>query len=488
MGLRLEVISKQRQKLRNAAIRDFGPDGGTIGRSLQADWSLPDGDRVLSNRHASIDFRSGSYYIVDTSTNGVYVNDSTDPVGRGNPQRLFSGDIVRIGSYRLRVDIDDTAASEFLASDHIDPVDAAQRVDSPDLTGIDLIEAHQITGVGFDFELDGEEVDTLTPLSYSFKVEDLDVDDLQVDASADDDEDGDDEPAAAPAAAKPTKAKTAPAKAAPAAKSRPTESKPPEKAPAKAGPATKTDASAQPSKKPKAPAKSAGRNRSASGAPAADAGAPGSVGALSFESRMLAAFCKGAGIDTPEYTGKTAEEAMFRLGETFQAMLDGIVESLRLRSAQRTELRQENTVIQPAANNIIKFSASAREALDRILDPKGKEYMDPIDSIRDALDDLNAHQRAMLKALPDVVNQYIEMFDPANLEAQFANSGRNRLLGAANKVRYWDLYKDVYLVMCGEGGEGLPEAFADLMAEAYKREVETTRAKREASRMAESIG
>ncbi len=86
---------------------EFGRSGGTIGRSLESDWVLPDGQRYLSSRHASIDFRSGSYYVVDTSTNGVYVNDAEQPVGRGNPQRLFTGDRIRIGDYEISVEIRD---------------------------------------------------------------------------------------------------------------------------------------------------------------------------------------------------------------------------------------------------------------------------------------------------------------------------------------------------------------------------------------------
>ena len=42
---------------------EFGQTGGTIGRSLESDWVLPDGQRYLSSRHASIDYRSGSYFL-----------------------------------------------------------------------------------------------------------------------------------------------------------------------------------------------------------------------------------------------------------------------------------------------------------------------------------------------------------------------------------------------------------------------------------------
>jgi len=115
---------------------EFGHNGGTIGRSLESDWVLPDGQRYLSSRHASIDFRSGSYYIVDTSTNGVYVNDAEQPVGRGNPQRRFTGDRVRIGEYEMSVEIsDEDDTRETLADDaHVDPVSKAQRVPPPDPT------------------------------------------------------------------------------------------------------------------------------------------------------------------------------------------------------------------------------------------------------------------------------------------------------------------------------------------------------------------
>ena len=106
MGLRLQIISRHRQGLGERGSKEFGHAGGTIGRSLESDWVLPDGQRYLSSRHASIDYRSGSYYIVDTSTNGVYVNDAEQPVGRGNPQRLFAGDRLRIGEYEMGVEIE----------------------------------------------------------------------------------------------------------------------------------------------------------------------------------------------------------------------------------------------------------------------------------------------------------------------------------------------------------------------------------------------
>ncbi len=105
MPLRLAITSYQRQRLKQAGVKEFGTQGGSIGRSLESDWVLQDGARYVSSRHAAIDFRSGSYYIIDTSSNGVYVNDEAKPVGTETPQRLFDGDRLRIGEYEMLASI-----------------------------------------------------------------------------------------------------------------------------------------------------------------------------------------------------------------------------------------------------------------------------------------------------------------------------------------------------------------------------------------------
>ena len=97
MTLKLEIVSEHREIVGDDAVREFNEAGGTIGRSLQNDWILPDPDRYISGRHATIDYRSGAYYLADTSSNGVYVNGDCEPLGKGNPRRLFNGDVIRLG-------------------------------------------------------------------------------------------------------------------------------------------------------------------------------------------------------------------------------------------------------------------------------------------------------------------------------------------------------------------------------------------------------
>ena len=105
MPLRIQVTGKHREALGAAYMHEFKACGGSIGRSLECDWAIPDSKRYVSSRHARVDYQAGAYYLVDLSRNGVFLNGSDAPVGKGNPQRLFDGDKIRIGEYSMEVAI-----------------------------------------------------------------------------------------------------------------------------------------------------------------------------------------------------------------------------------------------------------------------------------------------------------------------------------------------------------------------------------------------
>src|SRR5215813_8922376 len=82
-------------------------DGGAvIGRGTESDWRLPDPERHLSKQHCRIEFRGDRYYLVDTSKNGVFVNDSIEPLRQGNMAELQDGDRLTLGDYELVVRLD----------------------------------------------------------------------------------------------------------------------------------------------------------------------------------------------------------------------------------------------------------------------------------------------------------------------------------------------------------------------------------------------
>lgn len=114
MTLRLRVISGQRRQLAHRDSVQFGASGGTIGRSTDNDWVLPDSRRYVSAHHARIFCRDGQYYLEDISTNGVYVNDAADPLAKQglDAYPLRDGDVLRIGEYQLGVSLEKAQTSD----------------------------------------------------------------------------------------------------------------------------------------------------------------------------------------------------------------------------------------------------------------------------------------------------------------------------------------------------------------------------------------
>ena len=149
MPLKLKITSAHKDLMGEDCSHEFRAGGGTIGRALENDWILPDRDRFISGRHATIDFRSGAYYLADTSTNGVYINDDDEPLGRRHPRRLFDGDRLRMGDFLIAVSIDEGEDLEMPADQ---PESAAPNhlelmvPEEPLKTGIQLLDEEAITG------------------------------------------------------------------------------------------------------------------------------------------------------------------------------------------------------------------------------------------------------------------------------------------------------------------------------------------------------
>jgi type VI secretion system FHA domain protein len=450
MPLRLQIISRHRQGLGERSTKEFGREGGTIGRSLESDWVLPDGQRYVSSRHASIDYRSGSYYIVDTSTNGVYVNDSEQPVGRGNPQRLFSGDRVRLGEYEINVEIDEDATTHRTGK-HIDPVSRAQRVPPPDPTRADLVQPHEITAVGIEMLLKEEAHTAEVQQAANLAAASLQLED------------------------EPASAKRAPAPHAAASRVEP----PPVSAAARLA-ATITGKEPAPSTPKPATAAAAARASTAS-APAGRAARPPPVappappqsraaGSSTAPAAGLDAFFRGAGLPAEALDDKQIEQTPHRLGQLMREVILGLNENLHLRTEQKSVLRIPTTSIQAQDNNPLKFSASVDEAIRNLLFRPTSEYLQAVESVREAFIDIKQHQQRLLSALRTATQDYIARLDPEELENKVSNGKRGALINAANKLKYWDLYKDLYQVVTQAQPGQLPQQFLEELSRAYETE------------------
>ncbi len=450
MALTLEIISRQRGDLGEKSRVRFDGRGGNIGRSIECDWVLPDPDRFVSSRHAAIDFRSGSYYLIDTSTNGVFVNDADTPVGKGNPQRLFNGDRVRMGEFLMVVRIDDADDIDFDAAlEHEDPVSRRHRVEAPETAANTMVDEHLITGA---------------------------IDVLSLEPSLIED----------------PKAAFRPGTTQPVDRGR----KPDAKDAAGTG-ARNSDAGAgkAPDDSPAAQrarlsvvqggaAQAAGNgNASRDARHAGAAPAPRARGAEpagNDADRAIAVFLRAAGLDADTLPAMPLETLLHRLGQLTRETVVGLSETLHSRAQQKSDMRLSNTTIQPRQNNPLKFSASVDEALARLLGDESSEYLPAVEAVREAFGDIKRHQAATLVASRRAFEDFFERLDPTELEERFERGGKRKsLLPGGSRARYWELYGELYQALTQHAPGQFPQIYTEEFARAYDEALAELQQRRE---------
>src|SRR5580700_925066 len=91
MALKLTIVDDQRGQPGRGGSIVFGVGGGGIGRAHDNDWVLPDPQRYLSAHHARVRFSNGAFHLLDTSSNGVFINERTTALGRRGSYVLRDG-------------------------------------------------------------------------------------------------------------------------------------------------------------------------------------------------------------------------------------------------------------------------------------------------------------------------------------------------------------------------------------------------------------
>jgi len=112
MRLTLSIVSGQVSGVQRGLSHTFGREGGIIGRNAACDWQIEDATRTVSGRHATISFRDGRFYVTDTSTNGLYIDGSVEPLGRGRSAEISEGTRLRFGDYVVAAALSDMMPSD----------------------------------------------------------------------------------------------------------------------------------------------------------------------------------------------------------------------------------------------------------------------------------------------------------------------------------------------------------------------------------------
>lgn len=147
MGLTLNILSSGAQPGRETVFSMMG-EAMTLGRAETNDVVLPDPTREISSSHAVVQYRNGDFLIVDTSTNGTFLNGEGTPLG-DLPTPLNHGDILRIGAYELQVSIAAAVQSADPFADLPPPVGEEAIVQDRGGTALDEIAGIDTSGGDF---------------------------------------------------------------------------------------------------------------------------------------------------------------------------------------------------------------------------------------------------------------------------------------------------------------------------------------------------
>lgn len=210
-------------------------------------------------------------------------------------------------------------------------------------------------------------------------------------------------------------------------------------------------------------------------APGTDGVAPAPPAASrEAEYALLHAFLAGAGVPDLHMKGPLTPELMHMLGQLLRESAQGTLDLLLARTLIKREMRAEVTMMEPRDNNNpLKFSPNVEVALAHLLAPRGTGFMPPLDAIRDAYDDLRAHQFAFMAGMRAALPQVLRRFDPESLEKRLTEkSVLDSVLPMNRKARLWGVYTEMHSVLTKEAEDEFHALFGRAFLKAYHAQLD----------------
>ena len=161
---------------------------------------------------------------------------------------------------------------------------------------------------------------------------------------------------------------------------------------------------------------------------------------------------------------------MVRLGSTLRAMIVGLREILMTRTSIKSEFRIDQTMINKGGNNPLKFSVSPEQAIEAMVKPTAKGYLPADEATAQALDDIKAHEVAMVTGMEAALKGVLAKLDPALLASRIEAKGSWGLL-KGKKAQYWETYEKMYAEISDQAENDFHEVFSREFAQAYKQQL-----------------
>jgi len=153
--------------------------------------------------------------------------------------------------------------------------------------------------------------------------------------------------------------------------------------------------------------------------------------------------------------------------------IQGTMEVLQSRAQIKQEMRMDVTLIQRIQNNPIKFSDSADEALQRLLTEQPHSFMPPEQALREAFDDIKAHQIAVITGIQASLIHVLRRFEPKKLTQRLEKENPiSAVIPVQRQAKLWAKFEELYEVIEDEVEEDFNRLFRQAFVKAYDEQIE----------------
>lgn len=510
MTLHLRITKAPDGTSPSQTVHAIDEAGGTLGRGPDNTLMLPDPERILSSRHCEFVHQGGQYQIVDWSTNGTFLNSSSEPLGKGTSAPLNNGDVIEVGDYCFTVELAtamDTSAQNTpfasAGSPFATPEEPLPSADSaiPDdpfqsdpfgampepasvnghesLDPLQLLDGVNAPPPGGDMPASAWEAPISDDLGFSGRAQDggpfaeapmsdsgaLASQDPGAEALAwpeskpenlipDDWMEADDGLGERPAADAPV---SPVARATPEPPPR-AESSPESRGAAEPEPPFESEDAFAPEPPP-------------TRVPRPGAKASGTAPPKATPARDSDALFSAMGIDVQRLSDEDRAELLPLMGKMMREVVDGMMQVLRSRASIKNEFRMNVTTIQPVENNPLKFSADVDEALDNIFLRRSQAYKEPLSAVREGFQEIAEHQLAMIAGMRSAFEHMLRDFDHERLESRFDKQGKRSAVAMVRRARYWEQYQGYYRELSDNIERSFQQIFGDEFVQAYQEQL-----------------
>ena len=409
----------------------------TIGRAQGNEWVVPDSERLLSKRHCRLvyDAGVGDWELHDLSTNGTFLNQDAEPIGKGQRRVIRNGDRIKLGLYELDVIIEEHDQANVLPGRRVDRASASysdERMPEPMEPGSERPFGHGATR----WSDSGSVLDAPNP-----PILPPDFDPLA--------------PSSEPFSG-PTHPDHAPALQ--------SAFRPPPVAVIPDNWDAEPPVSPQPQPQVRRPPQNS-RSQEDTPAPSKQERVP--LTDATGEARLVAAFLRGVGLN--EAALAEPEKTLEHVGAAVRATVSGLRQVLIARASIKDEFRIAQTLIRAKDNNPLKFSLNDDDALATLMGRRGG--MAPEEAIAEAFVDLRLHELATVSAMQEAMRVLLAQFEPESIERKVKANALD-IHPAQRKAKAWEIFVQQYRSVTRALADDFDSVFGKAFARAYEQAID----------------